>query len=436
LSQNHSLSLRDYLADTLQRCTEQIVQEWIEWLHSRVGTRTIHALPERALRDHIPPVLRSISSFLRAPIEAVRSETMAHLRLHAQIRQQQGYDIQELLLELDYLANMVGAHLAEAIKDFPETVEPIEIAEAYNLLHAGLRAMSFVTVGVYRDREDELSNELSARLEEFAHNLSHELRQPLDTANLGSEMLAREEVAQNRDNRSRYIELIQKSIRRTTDLLEEVRLLALSEGARTEQRWITLKMLIEQVYDELGPEAERRNVQLVLEESLPDIELDSVRIHVAILNLVANSIKYSDPDKPAQWVKISAHWEPEANQTGACTIKVQDNGLGIGVEAQDHVFQRHFRAHPERGEGAGLGLAITQHTLAQIGGTIWLESEPKKGSVFFLRVSGRGARVAGQTTSLERPREFMQRSVEATLDSNSSVSKPQDTSNPETDQPQ
>lgn len=61
-----------------------------------------------------------------------------------------------------------------------------------------------------------------------------------------------------------------------------------------------------------------------------------------------------------------------------------DNGLGIPPEAQDRLFTRFFRAHPDHAEGTGLGLSLTREAIRQIGGDVGVESEVGRGSTFYI----------------------------------------------------
>ena len=76
------VQLRPYIAEALDKAAGAVVREWIDWLRTRVGGRTIQALPEQALENQIPQVVISLSAFVRTPVEAVQSDTIGHLRLH------------------------------------------------------------------------------------------------------------------------------------------------------------------------------------------------------------------------------------------------------------------------------------------------------------------------------------------------------------------
>lgn len=401
--------LRTYISERLSSAGEEIVADWIELLKERVGTRTVASLPEQALRNHIPVVLQSIAEFLMVPAEAVRARTLGHLRLHAQLRHEQGYDIQELLIEFDFLTNLVFARTRGFLAEFADA-EPGEVAEVFSLLSTGMRAVSFVTVGIYRERENDLGRDLSRRLQEVADTISHELSTPLNAIALGTTMLAKDEVASSAEDRQRYLGLVRESISRSKDLLESVRMLALSEGARTEERWQSLSGVAGKVTRQLHDYALEQGVRIEVGE-LPAADVDAVRVGLALLNLVGNGIKYRDAEKDEAWVRVEATWTEDEVAGCVVELKVEDNGVGIPGDLRAHVFQRHFRGHPELGEGLGLGLSLASRTLAQIGGTLELsETEVGVGTSFLLSVRARPEATPG-TADRKRTNEIAQASI-------------------------
>ncbi|KGE86907.1 MAG: sensor histidine kinase [Phaeodactylibacter xiamenensis] len=102
-------------------------------------------------------------------------------------------------------------------------------------------------------------------------------------------------------------------------------------------------------------------------------------IDILIKNLVENGVKYNTAAIPLitirQGEKDQHYW-----------ISVEDNGIGIPTEFQEKIFNMFFRMH-DRGtyQGTGLGLAIVRRLTDYIGGTITLQSEENKGSVFTIR---------------------------------------------------
>jgi signal transduction histidine kinase len=95
---------------------------------------------------------------------------------------------------------------------------------------------------------------------------------------------------------------------------------------------------------------------------------------------MSNSVKYSDHQKDASWLKV----EIENTESG-CMLSFTDNGKGIQQEYQSRVFDMFYRATSEK-SGSGLGLYIVKEMTERIGGTIELKSEPGIGTTLRLKL--------------------------------------------------
>ena len=109
---------------------------------------------------------------------------------------------------------------------------------------------------------------------------------------------------------------------------------------------------------------------------------DSMRIHQAVANLLANARMHT----PAG-TEISVNAEVLEDET---TVTVSDNGPGLSAADQERIFERFFRADPSRqrksGEGSGLGLAIVAAVMKAHGGSVTVASEEGKGCAFTLHL--------------------------------------------------
>ncbi len=107
---------------------------------------------------------------------------------------------------------------------------------------------------------------------------------------------------------------------------------------------------------------------------------DPSQFEQVFTNLIGNAIKYRDPSRK---IAIEVSSLGDGDFVRFC---VKDNGIGIAKEHQERVFHAFFRVDPEKVEGDGVGLAIVNRALDLHGGRAWVESEPGKGSAFFIEI--------------------------------------------------
>jgi signal transduction histidine kinase len=116
-------------------------------------------------------------------------------------------------------------------------------------------------------------------------------------------------------------------------------------------------------------------------ESMPPLEVDTLRFEQVMLNLLENAMAYSNPPRH---ILLAAEVDGPAMK-----ISVADNGIGIPPGDLPHVFERFYRvdkARNRRSGGTGLGLSICKQIVEAHGGTIHVESELGKGTTILLRL--------------------------------------------------
>jgi two-component system phosphate regulon sensor histidine kinase PhoR len=220
---------------------------------------------------------------------------------------------------------------------------------------------------------------------DFVANVSHELRTPITSIKGFVETLL-EGATKNPQQAERFLQIIAKHSDRLNAIVEDLlSLSSLEEGS--EKRKITFeKASVKQVLNSVIAmsmiKAEEKNITIELEcEESIEAKINTILLEQAVLNLVDNAIKYSEP---ASKIQIRAY---RTNKT--IVISVRDYGCGISRIHQNRIFERFYVVDKSRSRklgGTGLGLAIVKHIAEVHGGKVTLESTPGVGSTFFLHL--------------------------------------------------
>lgn len=219
--------------------------------------------------------------------------------------------------------------------------------------------------------------------QEFVSNVSHELKTPLTSAKvLADSLLAQEEVPVElyREFLVDITEEIDRENKIINDLLTLVKLDKSTSDIIISS--VNINELLEMVLKRLKPIAELRNIELVY-ESYRDVivEVDEVKISLALTNLIENAIKYNVEDG---WVRVSLNADHKYFY-----LKVSDSGIGIQEEEQDAIFERFYRIDKARSRGTGgtgLGLSITKNIVLMHKGAIKVHSKEGEGTTFTVRI--------------------------------------------------
>jgi PAS domain S-box-containing protein len=218
----------------------------------------------------------------------------------------------------------------------------------------------------------------------FIDVLAHELRTPLTPILASTSMLR--DLTDSRDDKIRrkltdnILNSTQTLVRRLEELLELARY---SRGTFTlNLQPVDLGFFIEEVITRFKPSLALRDQRLIEELSadLPVAEIDTSRLEQVIVNLLSNASKFS-PESGVIRVSVTADGHE-------LRMNVTDYGIGIPPELQGRLFQPYHRVEQDRQQfpGLGLGLAVAKQIVEAHGGTIWLDSQPGRGSTFSFNI--------------------------------------------------
>ena len=215
---------------------------------------------------------------------------------------------------------------------------------------------------------------------DFISNVSHELRTPLAALKALAETLhtgALEDPPAAR----RFLEQMETEVDALNLMVSELLELSRIESGRVpiERKPTRPADIINPAFERLHLQAERAGLSVTVDcpPELPPVLADAARMQQVVVNLLHNAIKFTPP---AGQIHLQAQL-----QEGSVLFSVRDSGIGISADDLPRIFERFFKADRARAtSGTGLGLAIARHLVEAHGGKIWAESEPDKGSTFYV----------------------------------------------------
>lgn len=228
------------------------------------------------------------------------------------------------------------------------------------------------------EREKELS-ELKSR---FVSMASHEFRTPLSTILSSADLIEAYKREEQQDKRERHTTRIKSAVVNLTNILNDFLSLSRLEEGKIEVNPSRFNLIefCNETFDEINVLL-KTGQTITRHEDLEyaDLWLDAKLLKNILFNLLSNAIKYSEPGKP-----IASTMEVKDNQL---KITIQDKGIGIPEEEQQHLFSPFFRAHNvENIQGTGLGLNIVNRYVDLLQGEVRFESRLGEGTTFYVYI--------------------------------------------------
>jgi PAS domain S-box-containing protein len=256
-------------------------------------------------------------------------------------------------------------------------LSPLESSEGI-LVTAAIRDISIrkksdehlaQTVGELKRSNDDL--------QQFAYVSSHDLQEPLRMVSSYTQLLARRYKGRLDSDADEFIAFAVDGCNRMQGLIQD--LLAYSRAG-------TNGKALHEVFSDEALKVALTNLRATVEQSgavvthdtLPAITTDETQLTQIFQNLVGNAIKYRRAESP------EVHVSASKNGGNEWIFSVRDNGLGIDPQYFGRIFILFQRLHGRQEfEGTGIGLAICKKIVERLGGRIWVESQPEKGSTFY-----------------------------------------------------
>ncbi|HEX2850265.1 MAG TPA: ATP-binding protein [Acidimicrobiales bacterium] len=287
-------------------------------------------------------------------------------------------------------------------------VEPLGVLNSYGPPHAFDRADVTLLVAyarqagltLARSLAFEREREAAARLAEadrlksdFVGTVSHELRTPL-TSIVGfvdTLLMHWDRIAD--DEKRRLLSRASWNASELRSLVEEILSFTRADagGPQVVLGHVALRNEVTSIVEHMLPAIGDRVIAIDIPYDL-EVLADAQALHHIVRNLVSNAAKFSpEGSRIAIGATVDA---------GSCTVTVADEGAGIPDEELERVFERFWRGDAtSHTRGTGIGLAVVRSFVEQMGGAVWVTSEPGRGSTFAFTLGAASSTGAEATTS-------------------------------------
>lgn len=231
------------------------------------------------------------------------------------------------------------------------------------------------------DAQAEQLREATELKSRFLAYMSHEFRTPISSIRSITRLLLDRVDGPLTEEQEKQVAFIQENATEFAEMVDDLLDLAKVEAGRVEisPAWFEMVDLFSALRGMFKPVLTNPDVTLVFEEphDIPKLYTDDRKLSQILRNFISNALKFT----PRGEVRVSARIETE----GMITFSVADTGIGIAPEFHETVFQDFSQLHSalqRRLRGTGLGLSLSNKLAKLLGGSVHLQSEPGKGSVF------------------------------------------------------
>ena len=270
------------------------------------------------------------------------------------------------------LAYFVSGRALKPLRSFTSQVEQVQMNNLADMKVSEDVLPEFRQFSHSFNQMLERLNNAFAAQRQFTGNAAHELRTPLALMQAQLELFSAEH-SDVLPETAEFLTLLREQTERLTQMTKTLlEMSSLQQVARNER--IQLAPMIEEIFTDLAPLAEKRSITLEAEGDAALTGSDAL-IYRLLFNLTENAVKYN---RPGGSVRVTV-----AQEQQTCIIRVSDTGCGIPEEYQQSIFQPFFRVDKSRSReygGTGLGLSLVWEIADLHGGSVWVEESSDKGT--------------------------------------------------------
>jgi signal transduction histidine kinase len=218
----------------------------------------------------------------------------------------------------------------------------------------------------------------------FLHNISHEVRTPMNSIVGFSDLLADPDTLP--EERKHYTEIIIQNSNQLLSIINDIVNIATIEAGQERAiiNPVNINSICNLVYEQFLHKAKNKNIILVFNNYLPSVEsdvmTDGTKLTQILTNLINNALKFTENG----YIELGYSVEGDNLK-----FFVKDTGIGIPPEKHEEIFKRFSQLNLAKNYqygGSGLGLSISKAYVELLGGKIWIHSSPGKGSTFYFTI--------------------------------------------------
>ncbi|OFW65295.1 MAG: hypothetical protein A2V52_04005 [Actinobacteria bacterium RBG_19FT_COMBO_54_7] len=272
-------------------------------------------------------------------------------------------------------SNMTDYREAETeLEGYRKRLEELVEERTQALIEANDKLQAEITE--HKLAEDRLLSS-NSELDSFAYMVSHDLRGSLSVIKGFAHSALRARQDERLDDEINCLSEIIEGTTRMNKFIQS--LLTYCEAARTQETKTRVESgrVLEEVLNAYREQIRKSATDMKIQEGLPAIEVESVRLYQVLANLLENAIKYN-AGNPDPRIEIGGKEE-----SGEGIFFIKDNGSGMQGEDLQKIFEPFTRCVGAGQPGLGIGLATVKRAVDGWGGKVWVESQPGSGSTFF-----------------------------------------------------
>lgn len=389
------------LAVRLRQSKRELTTMWLDRISARVAIDANRVFPTNELLDHVPLLIDGIADYVENPAAEISVDmaVVAKARELGALRHKQGFDAYEILKEYEILGGILFTFFAKASDEIEEPCGRGELMTCASRLFRAVTIIQQSTMTHFLMLADQRIAEREGRLRAFNRVLSHEIKNRIG-AIIGASSVLEDGAVADAD-RGRMLAMIGRNARDMKVTVDNVLVMSQMENNVRQHRNVRLQETAKEAARQVREAAQAADVEIRIDPTLPDIEVNASVVELCITNYLSNAIKYADPNKSQRFAEISAALETTTAGESEIVIRVRDNGLKVPPEKRNRLFEEFFRAHEEinETEGTGLGLSIVREAAQSQGGRAWAE-HLEDGSLFALALPIRRKEPAAEAEAL------------------------------------